>query len=206
MADESTLLQYWKSRETVLEMLTDRGYDVLDMSLTKEEFIEWAEEDSIETIKESLAFCAEKGDERTYVAWSVDPKLGLKISNILIEMEKHKAKRAIVVVDLSVTSNTNGIITSCRVNKIYIDYFTLEELQINKMKHKLVPKHILCSKAEKLQVYKAYGIKSSDSLPHMAFDDPAARYFGAVKQDLFKIVRDSRTQPGQQSISYRSVN
>ena len=186
-------------------MLTDRGYSVDDMSLTKEEFIEWAEEDSIETIKESLAFFVEKDGERTYVAWSVDPKLGLKISNILIEMEKNDAKRAIVVVDLSVTPNTNGIITSCRVNKIYIDYFTLEALQINIMKHKLVPRQKICSKAEKTQIFKAYGIKSTDSLPHMSFNDPVARYFGAIKRDVIKIERESRTQPGQKSISYRAV-
>ena len=174
-------------------MLTDRGYSVDDMSLTKDEFIEWAGDDDIRAIKEALAFTAKKEGENTYVAWSVDPKLGTKISNILIEMEKEtvNAKRAIVVVDLSVTPNTNGIINSCKVNGIFINHFTLTELQFNVTKHVLVPKHILCSEEEKSQIFKSYGIKNKDSMPHISVNEPISRYFGALKGQVFKIIRNT---------------
>ena len=186
-------------------MLTDRGYDVKNMSLTKEKFIEWAGKDDIRTNKEALAFTAKKEGENTYVAWSDDPKLGTKITNILIEMEKEDAKRAIIAVDLSVTPNTNGIITSLKVNGVFINYFTITELQFNVTKHVLVPKHVLCSEKEKLQVFKSYGIKSKDSLPHISANEAICKYYGALKGQLFKIIRDSNTQPGQKAISYRYV-
>lgn len=206
MERSSALLKLWRSRETVLSMVSDRGYTTEGLSLTKEEFMEWADDDSIESIKEALSMLFEKEGEKTYVSWCIDPKFGLKISNILLEMEEKKATRAITIVDVSVTPNTKSIIASCRVNKIYIDWFTLESVQFVLPKHEYVPRQEICSKEEKAAVKKSYGIKGKNSLPHMAFDDPVARYLGALKGDLIKIYRDSYTQPGQKSISYREVN
>jgi len=42
-------------------------------------------------------------------------------------------------------------------------------------------------------------------MPEIKFYDPAIKHLGATKGQLVKITRDSETQPGYKSITYRVV-
>ncbi|BDC36254.1 DNA-directed RNA polymerase subunit H [Candidatus Methanoliparum sp. LAM-1] len=58
--------------------------------------------------------------------------------------------------------------------------------------HELVPKHILLSEEEAIQVLKTYNIDKR-MLPKIKMSDPAVREIGAKPGDIIKIIRESET-------------
>ena len=73
-----------------------------------------------------------------------------------------------------------------------IEVFSSEELLVNITHHELVPKHTTLSDQEKAELLKRYRAKESQ-LPKIQCEDPIARYFGAKKGQVMKIVRPSET-------------
>jgi DNA-directed RNA polymerase subunit H len=64
--------------------------------------------------------------------------------------------------------------------------------QIDVLLHKFVPKHILLTKEESLNLFEKYRIDIND-LPQMFEKDPVAIAIGAKEGDIVKINRDSDT-------------
>lgn len=205
MVDTERLSQLWKSRKIALEMLTDRGYDVEEYALELPDFLEWAGTDSIIDVKEAMSIVMEKKNEKTLLTWCTDPKLGTKIKNVILELNEAEASRAIVIVDICATPATKSIIADMRINKVYIEWYSVQSMQFNVTKHYLVPKHVLCTKKEVARLYKMYNIKGKGTMPHIEASDAIMRYYGAIKGQVYKINRRSHTQPGQLSLTYRVV-
>lgn len=74
--------------------------------------------------------------------------------------------------------------------------------KFNVLQHKLVPRHILLSPAEKDALLKKYEIDIYQ-LPKIYARDPCARALRAKPGDVIKIVRESKT--AGTSIYYRVV-
>ena len=64
--------------------------------------------------------------------------------------------------------------------------------KIDVLLHELVPKHILLTKKESLELLDTYQINLID-LPQMSEKDPVAIAIGAKEGDIVKIIRDSST-------------
>ena len=64
--------------------------------------------------------------------------------------------------------------------------------QIDVLLHKFVPKHMLLTKEESLNLLEKYRIDVND-LPQMFEKDPVAIAIGAKEGDIVKIIRDSNT-------------
>lgn len=58
--------------------------------------------------------------------------------------------------------------------------------------HVLVPKHEVCSDAERKRVLSQYGI-TAQQLPRILINDPAIRHLGVQEGDVIKISRKSPT-------------
>ncbi|RZN64873.1 MAG: DNA-directed RNA polymerase subunit H [Candidatus Methanoliparum thermophilum] len=65
-------------------------------------------------------------------------------------------------------------------------------LKFSLFNHELVPKHILLSEEEAIQVLKTYNIDKR-MLPKIKMSDPAVREIGAKPGDIIKIIRESET-------------
>ena len=73
-----------------------------------------------------------------------------------------------------------------------MEYFRDSELLVDITEHKLVPRHILLSDAEKKELLERYRLKPSQ-LPRIQQQDPVARYLGLKTSQVVKIVRPSET-------------
>ena len=73
-----------------------------------------------------------------------------------------------------------------------IEIFSQDELVVNITEHNLVPKHILLSQEQKIELLKKYRVKEFQ-LPRISVEDPIAKYFGVKKGQILKIIRASET-------------
>lgn len=200
----------WQSREVILDILEDRGYQLEKNDHTSlEEFIKHFEgpdeRETRENIKIVRSMIRKKSSRRIIVFWIKEKFGGADVTGICNEMSDKDVKRAIVVTDLGATPQVKPTLRMLRSQGIYIDIYTLQESQINIMKHSYVPKHKVCSKKEKEKIMKLYAV-TPDKLPHIKPTDVVVRHFGAKKGQLFKITRPSETMPGYETISYRLVS
>jgi DNA-directed RNA polymerase I, II, and III subunit RPABC1 len=70
------------------------------------------------------------------------------------------------------------------------ELFLYTEVIFNRTKHRLVPKHVLLTEAEKRDLLLTYDCKDTQ-IPRMVTSDFVCRYFGAKPGDMFKIDRPS---------------
>ena len=87
-------------------------------------------------------------------------------------------------------------------NKIFIQIFWIDKLQVNITKHNYVPKHQIISEKEKENLLSKYNLNSFTQLPLIASKDPVAKYLGMKKGNVCLIERPSETGGIYQSYRY----
>lgn len=75
-------------------------------------------------------------------------------------------------------------------------------VEINVLKHSLVPKHVILSEEEKQKLLEKFNI-SSEQLPKISTSDPVVNFLGAKAGDILKIERKSPT--AGETLYYRLV-
>lgn len=102
--------------------------------------------------------------------------------------EKHGEETSIIYIlknkpNTFVYKEVNGLNT---IDEIFL----YTEVIFNRTKHRLVPKHVLLTEAEKKDLLLTYDCKDTQ-IPRMVTTDFVCRYFGAKPGDIFKIYRPS---------------
>jgi DNA-directed RNA polymerase subunit H (RpoH/RPB5) len=166
--------------QTVQEMLVDRGYTI--------QFIDPTGKDTDFFIKANKVndwiICCINEDEKVNIA---DMKNRLKV------MERESAGKCILVYRESVTSSAKNSLENYLSQ---YELFSLQELQLNITKHRLVPRHTLVTDAaEKAVLDKDYKGK----LPTILSTEPVSRYFAFPKGEYVRIHRKNG------SVMYRVV-
>nr|Q54EH2.2 RecName: Full=DNA-directed RNA polymerases I, II, and III subunit rpabc1; Short=RNA polymerases I, II, and III subunit ABC1; AltName: Full=RPB5 homolog [Dictyostelium discoideum] len=186
MEDINRLLQI---RKTVLQMLSDREYIITayEQEYPRESFVS----------RENLTmYCVKKDDptDSIYVFFPDTPKVGVtQIKKYVDIMKDRQANRAIIVVQQNITPFAKQALAEfSQEKKITLEQFNEAELLVNITHHQLVPKHILLTKEEKLELLTRYKMKESQ-LPRIQTNDPVARYYGLSRGHVVKIVRPSET-------------
>ena len=88
-------------------------------------------------------------------------------------------------------------------SSMIVEHFSEDELVVDITEHELVPEHQLLKPQEKAYLLKQYGLEERQ-LPQIQKRDPIARYFGAQKGQVFRIVRKSET--AGKYVTYRIVD
>ncbi len=206
--DQSVILQIFKVKKTLAEMLRDRGYNItnddwlLDENTKITDFIRHYERVSGHgngTFKEALSSIYDKDDDPTgkfslRMFFPETPVKGGKkatigkamIDRILKHMTENDITKVIIVTETALSPAAAGQLTNFPAWTL--EHFMYKELTYNLTKHFLVPKHRLMSLNE---ITRFLGENDLDieNLPIMSFQDPMARYYGAKPGDLFEIER-----------------
>jgi len=171
-----------KSRETIIEMLNDRGYNLTKYSV----------EITLDEIKESytknkINLSTQDGKINT-IFWD-EPLNISKINNHITKLKKNNLNLVLVIlgrnnVDDEITISQKRNLDSI-FGKINYEIFYIDELVFNITKHHYVPTHILLNEKESEIIYNSYG----KNLPLIDKSDIIVRYYGGKIGNIFKIIR-----------------
>ena len=167
---------------TVLEMLSDRGYTISSMC-------DW---------ENLTVYTFAKDNQQLIVIKVIEPKLGINtVKQVKNAMDACDVLHSIVVYNTSITPFAKNSIDDLLNTGYTIELFTVSELQYNVTKHALVPKHTIMPHETKIELLKTFKV-AEKKLPLISQKDPVCRYYHAQTGDLIKIDRN----PG---IYYRIV-
>lgn len=180
------------SRQTVLNMLLSRGYNIVD----EKEFLN----------SDSEKFLTSKITEDNSKIFVFFPETTAKVGvfairQYIIEMNNEGVNNAIIIVKDDMTAFAKQEFANAK--GLNIKYYKEKELLMDKTKHVIVPEHrLIKDEEEKKELLKIYKVKESQ-LPRIQENDPMSRHFGAKKGQVFEIKRFSETCGN--SIYYRIV-
>ena len=188
----------------ILEILKERGFVIIDNKiLSLNIFLKKYEESS------PFVFIYEHKSNKEKIYFSIfkESKITKKdlLNKIQLITEKNDYNNYLFLTsDVQILNYINEI-----KNKYNIDLqiFTIENLQINILKHELQPKFILLNSEEK-QIFLDKNKWKENNLPKMKLDDPISRYYNAKSGQIFKIIRKNmvgRNKTSSQGIYYRIV-
>lgn len=152
-------------RETILEMLSQRGYTV-NIEDSDDYII-------LATKPDGERMCAFLMDIHKFDVSRLKEYIGL--------MKQVDVNHSIVVYKEKVTSKTKKSVEN--LDDIKIELFTDQELSFNITKNNLVPRHIPLTKEESKSFIQTYGSR----FPILRVTDPIARFYGFEKGDVIQI-------------------
>jgi len=145
-----------------------------------------------------------KGAEKCYVKYMTEeantknPANSVKklnISNIIEDMFTQEGiltqKDTLVLItnDYSVDSIHKALKNIWELKHLYVVIFDLKQLQINVLKHKLVPKHVKLNAEDKVELYRVLNIEEDAQLPEISRFDPVAKTLFMRPGEVCKITR-----------------
>jgi DNA-directed RNA polymerases I, II, and III subunit RPABC1 len=195
---EQEISRMFRIRRTILELLRDRGYIVLDneqdLEMTRDEFSQRFI--AANGSRESLTMLKQKADDpndQIYVFFPEEAKgksVGVKpITAKVDRMERDRIDRAIMVLQTGLTPHAKQAVERLSAGqRLRMEVFFENELLVNITRHILVPTHEVMSEEDKRALLKRYKLKESQ-LPRIQRSDPIARYYGLVPGMVVKITR-----------------
>lgn len=199
---EKDVSRLYRVRRTVLEMLSDRGYAVLntteDLNLSKEDF--QAAMQTANFNRESLTMLRQRRDnpaDQIFVFFPDEMRgksVGVDVVSALTKrMESNGVNNGIMVLQTGLTPTAKGAVEKMSASgRCLLEVFMENELLVNITRHQLVPIHELLSEPSKHALLRRYKLKESQ-LPRIQRSDPIARYYGLVPGNVVKITRPSET-------------
>lgn len=199
---DQDVTRLWRARKTLLEMLKDRGYAVLesseDLHLSKAAFEEQFRAHNYN--RDAITMLRQKRDDPTdqvYVFFPEEQRgklIGIRpITERAERMERDGVSAAIFILQTGLTVYARNALDKLSVGSTSrIETFNENDLLVNITHHRLVPKHELMSEDEKKALLRRYKLKESQ-LPRIQRTDPIARYYGLRHGDVVKITRPSET-------------
>ena len=184
--DKSNL---YKVRNTVLEMIADRGYIVPQSeNVSFEEFIIKYGNNNL-----NIYINDEFKKKQIYIYFHNEQKaFGKKDLLNLFQETITKYKDEYINLIILLKDKENSSIAKELGKEIYknVEIFVKKYLIFNYSRHVYVPKHILLNEEEEKEVLEKYNT-SKGKFPKISKSDPIAKYYGMQSNQICKIIRKS---------------
>jgi len=206
MEDPTTVSSIFTSRKNLLDILKEIGYKTDD-------YEGYSINHVLSLIKNNqLNLLLQKEEQKLYVKYSVD---GSRITSQAVHKLKDEFfgeqpvldKKDTLMVIIKDEPNDNIKETLDEIWNIYGIYITIiniHRLQFNILKHQWVPKHMLLTDEQIVELKTKYNIQSNSELPTISRYDAVASIICMRPTQLCKIIRKSRTS--LESEYYRICN
>lgn len=179
----------YKVRNTVLEMIADRGITVLPtLHISFEEFIQLYEVKNLD-----IYIFDEEKNKKFYIHFFNDTKSFSKnnlkdLMKKLLDIYEDETMHVILLL----RDKENSMVTRELQKSIYmnVEIFYQPYMVINITRHDFQPIFHLMTKDEEDEFLQKYNITKGKA-PKMLKTDPVAKYYGAKPDQVFKITRRS---------------
>ena len=192
----SFIISIYNSRKNLLEILSERGFNIekySDFGITDIGIL-------IETNQLDMLLENEGTKKKIYVKYYITkvikPQNIYDIVEDLFHLESVLEKKDDLMVIIKDEPNDTMLenIKDIWVSEnIYISLINIKRLQFNILKHVLVPKHTILSNTEKELFMKKYNIFDKSQIPDISYFSPVSIVMGIRPDDVVKIERNSRT-------------
>jgi DNA-directed RNA polymerase I, II, and III subunit RPABC1 len=201
--EDNEILNIFRVRRTVLQMLRDRGYLVFDtkddLNMSRVDF-EAKFVKNYKIIREQLEIKRPKWNSTSnkllaaFVEGEKDKStIGVKsIRGYCERIKQDNYNNVILILHGRLTPHAKQAVSAINSGLDKIEYFSEAELIVNITEHNLVPKHEILSVEETKCLLKRYSLKETQ-LPRIQKNDPVARYLGLQKNQIVKVIRPSET-------------
>jgi DNA-directed RNA polymerase subunit H (RpoH/RPB5) len=200
----------YRSRQTLLDILEDRGYNV-----EKYRKFSPAEATAAATAFPSLSFKVSKKDDESKICDVRYANVSRqKLDTFFNDIDDADTENTeVIVMMMGPVSDAHHVVALKQYmklkesgekerRKLRVSFFSIEMIVINPMKHVLVPKHQIVPPTAHPELMSSLYITVKTKLPEIKFHvDPIARCIGAVPGDIVKITRPSSS--AGESIMYR---
>jgi len=200
----------YRSRQTLLDILEDRGYNV-----EKYRKFSPAEATAAATAFPSLSFKVSKKDDESKICDVRYANISRqKLDTFFNDIDDADTENIeVIVMMMGPVSDAHHVVALKQYmklkesgekerRKLRVSFFSIEMIVINPMKHVLVPKHQIVPPEAHAELMNSLYITVKTKLPEIKFHvDPIARCIGAVPGDIVKITRPSSS--AGESIMYR---
>lgn len=188
----------FRARQTVVEMLGDRGYNITEpLSVSFEEYRELYHTDKIdihvvnETREIFVKFLTVLKTKPNYVREL--------ISEIKTEVFTKPDTNLIIVT----VSKPNNTILKIKHEYKDVEFFWLNRLIVNITRHQYVPLHERLDADKVPEIMKRFNLSNIRQLPLIDRNDPVCRYYNFLPGEICKITRKNKISGI--SIIYRLV-
>ena len=191
----------YKVRQTVLEMINDRGYVIPShmLSVTFEQF-------SIQYDQKNIDLYIENEDKpkKYYVYFHVDKAFGKNDMKSVVQkiINQYNDDNIGIIILLKDKESTSILKEKSKPLYKNVEFFEQQKMTFNITKHVFVPKHVLLTPEEEAEVLDKYQA-TKNKFPKMSIQDPVAKYYAMKSDQMVKILRND-PEVGL-SISYRIV-
>lgn len=193
----------YQSRSVILDMLSERGYNVNSyMNFTRNEIdvmFKNTTKNIIDKAPLDIIINDNKGN-KVVVKYIISSKLRqsflIQFIDEMIESQLVDGDTLILLVKdkiNNIESLESYLDAYYDKNKIFVQLFWIDKLQVNITKHVMVPNHSIITEKEKDSLLNKYNLTNLTQLPLIASKDPVAKYLGMKKGDVCKIKRPSET-------------
>tara|TARA_B100001093_G_C26513693_1_gene878661 strand:- start:141 stop:770 length:630 start_codon:yes stop_codon:yes gene_type:complete len=191
----SHIISIYKSRQNLLEILDERGFNITNYNnLSISEISILVESEQLDMLLHN-----EKTNKKIYVKYYINkvlkPQNVYDIVEDLFHLENMLTKNDDLMIITKDEPNDTLIQTIKDIwmsENIYIAAVNIKRLQFNILKHELVPKHSILTKEEEDAFKKKYNILNNSQIPDISFFSPVSIVMGFRPDDIIKIIRKSR--------------
>lgn len=179
----------YKVRQTILEMISDRGYNVpLSENISFEDFsLKYNNKNMDIFINDEIK------NKKIYVHFHNEIKNYSK-NDLKIIMQKliTQYEDANINLILLLKEKENSTVSKELTKDVYknVEIFLKKNMIFNITKHEYVAKHILLTKEEEKELLDKYNT-TKGKLPKLSKNDPVAKYYGMKLDQICKIIRKS---------------
>jgi DNA-directed RNA polymerase subunit H (RpoH/RPB5) len=194
MTENKNILEVHKSREILLDILTERGFNTEDykgFSINEIHAL---------YLNKQLDILLENTEKKVYIKYYLEktirpPNIHDIIEDLFTIENILSAKDDLIII---IKDEPNDALKKLQQSiyehdNIFIIIINIERLQFNILNHSLVPKHTILTPAETELIKNRYNIVNNNNFPTISRFDPVSQLMGIRPNEVFHIERPSKT-------------
>lgn len=178
----------YKVRQTVLEMVSDRGYVIPQhmLGVTFEQFSVQYDQKNIDLYIEN-----EDKQKKYYVYFHVDKAFGKNDMKSVVQkiINQYNDDNMGIIILLKDKESTSILKEKSKIFYKNVEFFEQQKMTFNIMKHVFQPKFIILTPEEEAEVLDKYQA-TKNKFPKQYSTDPVAKYYDMKKGDVVKVIRN----------------